>query len=221
MLKVTIVPILDDNYAYILQSGDQVGILDAGEAEPIIEKLEELNLTPNTLFVTHHHWDHVNGNKALIEKYGCDYFTPDQTHWGADKVEIIETPGHTKDHVCFYFPNSHVIFTADTIFSMGCGRMFEGTADEFFDSTQEIKALPDETLIYCGHEYTTANGEFCLSVDNENPALQKRMIEVNNLRAENKPTIPTTIALEKETNIFMKAKTVEEFANFRKLKDNF
>lgn len=221
MLNVTIVPILEDNYAYILQSGNKVGVLDAGDATPIIQKLEELNLKLDTLFVTHHHWDHVNGNKKLIEKYSCEIFEHEEDYFGDERLEVIATPGHTKDHVCFYFPDSNIIFTADTIFSMGCGRMFDGTPEEFFNSIQEIKSLPDETLIYCGHEYTKANGEFCLSVDNNNSALKKRMIEVTNLRAENKPTIPTTIGQERETNIFMKAQTVEEFARYRKLKDNF
>jgi len=221
MLNVTLVPILNDNYAYILQSGDKVGVLDAGDADPIFEKLEELNLKPDTLFVTHHHWDHVNGNKKLIEKYGCDYFTADQTMFGNDTVKIIETPGHTKDHICFYFPDSHVIFTADTLFSMGCGRMFEGTPEEFYNSIQKIKALPGETLIYCGHEYTKTNGEFCLSVDPDNTVLQDRMDKVTKLRAQNKPTIPTTIGQETQTNIFMKAQNVDAFARYRKLKDNF
>ncbi len=221
MLKVTLVPILEDNYAYILQSGNQVGVLDAGDAAPIIEKLEELNLTPDTLFVTHHHWDHVNGNPKLIEKYSCKKLSNTDTKFGNEIIEIIPTPGHTKDHVCFYFPDSHIIFTADTIFSMGCGRMFEGTAEEYFNSIQKIKALPDETLIYCGHEYTAENAAFCLSVDPDNQALQSRMKEVQQLRCEDKPTIPTSLKQEKQTNIFMRAQTINEFAQYRKLKDNF
>lgn len=221
MLNVTLVPILEDNYAYILKSGNQVGIIDAGEADPIIEKLNEMELEPDTVFITHHHWDHVNGNKKLIDKYGCQIFSYDQSKFGDERVKIMKTPGHTKDHVCFYFPDSRVIFTADTIFSMGCGRMFEGTAEEFFESLQKIKSLPNETLIYCGHEYTQANGEFCLCVDPDNQALQNRMNEVRALRQDNKPTIPTTLGQEKETNIFLKAETAEEFAKYRKLKDNF
>ncbi len=221
MLNVTIIPILDDNYAYIIKSGNQIAVLDPGEAAPIIEKLEELNLTPDIIFTTHHHGDHVNGCNTLIEKYGCDYFDRSTEKFGDDPVQIIATPGHTKDHVCFYFPDSKIAFTADTIFSMGCGRMLEGTAEEFFDSIQKIKALPDDTLLYCGHEYTQANGAFCLSVDADNAALQSRMDEVKQQRASNKPTIPTTLQMEKETNIFMKAKTVEEFAKYRRLKDSF
>lgn len=221
MLNVTMLPILDDNYTYIIESGDQVAVLDPGEAKPVIEKLEELGLTPNIIFTTHHHGDHVNGCDALIEKYGCNYFDRNQNKFGNDRVQMIETPGHTKDHVCFHFPDSKIAFTADTVFSMGCGRMFEGTAEEFYNSIQKIKALPDDTLLYCGHEYTQSNGAFCLSVDTENPKLQARMNEVKQQRANNQPTIPTTLKLEKETNIFMKAKNVEEFAKYRTLKDNF
>lgn len=219
MLNVTILPILKDNYAYLLQSGDKVAVLDPGDANPVIKKLEELNLTPDYIFTTHHHWDHTDGNKKLIEKYGCTFFS--DKIFGDEPVEIIKTPGHTKDHICFYFPHSHILFTADTLFSMGCGRMFEGTAGEYFKSLQKIRALPDETIIYCGHEYTMANGAFCLSVNPDDKALQQRMQEVNALRATNKPTIPTTLKQEKETNIFLKAKTVKEFAHYRTLKDSF
>lgn len=221
MLNVTIVPILDDNYSYILQSGDQVAVLDPGSAAPVLNKLEELGLKPDIIFTTHHHSDHVDGCDEIIKKYGCSYFDREIGQFGEDAVQTIKTPGHTIDHVCFYFPDSAVAFTADTVFSMGCGRMFEGTAEQFFNSIQKIKALPDDTLLYCGHEYTQSNGEFCLSVDADNPALQKRMKDVKQLRGDGQITIPTPLKLEKETNIFMKAKTAEEFAKYRSLKDNF
>jgi hydroxyacylglutathione hydrolase len=163
----------------------------------------------------------VNGNQELVKKYNCNIFSYSEKKFGDDNIEVIKTPGHTKDHVCFYFPDSHIIFTADTLFSLGCGRMFDGTLEEYFASLQKIKMLPDDTLIYCGHEYTLENGEFCLSVDADNQALQDRMSDIRKLRADNKPTIPTTLKKEKATNIFLKAQTVEEFSRYRKLKDNF
>ncbi len=238
MLNVTLVPVLDDNYAYILESNNQVGVVDAGDAVPVIHKLDELNLTPDVIFNTHHHGDHIAGNDALLEKYDCDIIAPayeterilnihhavkdgDIFNFGDEKATIIHTAGHTTGHVCFWFKKAKVLFSGDTIFAMGCGRLFEGTPKEMFNNFQKFNAMPDETKIYCGHEYTQTNGNFCLTVDANNQDLIDRMKEVDIFRQESQPTIPTTIGQEKKTNIFMRAKTIEEFTHYRSLRDKF
>lgn len=238
MLEVTLVPVLSDNYAYILKSNKDIAVLDPGEAGPIINKLEELDLIPSTIFNTHHHYDHTDGNTALKKKYGCKIIGPekeslkiqsidqginakDKISFGNEEITIFETPGHTAGHICFYFPESKILFSGDTLFAMGCGRTFEGTSEQLFEAFQIFKKLPDNTKIYCGHEYTFSNGTFCMSVDPDNQNLYERMQEINELRNNNQPTIPTTIALEKKSNIFMRAKTAEEFKKYRDLKDNF
>ncbi len=239
MIDITIIPIIEDNYAYFLQSSDgTTAILDPGEAAPIISLIEERNLTLDYILLTHHHWDHVNGIPALKQKYNPKVVAPekqkdrikgvDQTlsdgdlfQLGNEKARVIETSGHTIGEICYYFADSKALFTGDTLFSMGCGRLFEGSAKDMFHSFQKISTLPDDTLIYCGHEYTRGNAGFCLTQDKGNPHLQKRIEDVKDLRAQNKPTIPVTLELEKKTNVFMKAKSADEFSALRKLKDNF
>ena len=236
MLEVTLVPILQDNYAYILQSGNDVAVLDPGDATPIINKLEELNLTLSTIFITHHHWDHVDGIKDIKEKYNCTVIGPekekdripcidktinegDDLSFDNETIEIIETIGHTNGHICFHFPESKILFSGDTLFAMGCGRLFEGTAEDMFSALEKLKKLPDNTKVYCGHEYTQSNGEFCLTIEPDNQNLITRIQKVTTLRVQNTPTIPTTIELEKKTNVFMRANDANEFKKFRNLKD--
>ena len=238
MLNVTLVPILEDNYAYIIQSGERCAVIDPGEAKPIITALEESGLSPQVVLNTHHHGDHVAGNQNIKRNYACKVIGPEKDRdripgmdigindkdtfsFGDEKMEVIETPGHTAHHLCLYFPNSQVLFSGDTLFSMGCGRLFEGTAEQMFQSFEKFKSLPDETKIYCGHEYTLDNGKFCLSIEPDNPDLIERIKEVESLRSDHKPTIPSTIGLEKKTNVFMRAETPEEFKKYRELKDQF
>lgn len=238
MLEVTLIPVLDDNYAYILQSGKDIAVVDPGEAEPVIKYLEDNNLKPSIIFNTHHHDDHIAGNAAIKDKYDCKILAPekdqhrisgidqtlqegDELTFGNDALHIMETPGHTSGHICLWFPDSRVLFSGDTMFAMGCGRTFEGTSEQLFHAFERFKRMPDDTKIYCGHEYTLSNGEFCLSVDPDNADLQHRMIEVTELRKAGTPTIPSNIGLEKQTNAFMRAKTAEEFKKYRDLKDNF
>lgn len=238
MVEVTLVPVLNDNYAYILQSGNDAAVVDPGDAAPVITLLEQKNLTPDIIFNTHHHGDHIAGNAAIREKYNAIIIGPekdrhripdmdqglcegDEFSFGDESIHIMETPGHTSGHICLHFPDSKIIFTGDTLFAMGCGRAFEGTAEQLFDAFARLKKLPDETRIYCGHEYTLDNEKFCLSIDPDNPDLIARMVQVKSLRAKNLPTLPSTIGLEKKTNIFMRAKTAEEFAKFRQLKNSF
>lgn len=240
MMKIDMIPIISDNYAYYVESDDGVGaIIDPGEAAPIIAYLKAHNKTPSYIINTHHHWDHVNGNPKLQTLYDLPIAAPEKEissvkgnvtiplndgdifNIGNAQAHIIETPGHTRAGICLHFPEAKAVFTGDTLFSMGCGRLFEGTAADMYRSFQKLAALPDDTLVYCGHEYTKGNAGFCLAQDRENPALKKRIEEVKALRAQDKPTIPTTIGQEKATNIFMKAKSAEEFAALRQKKDNF
>lgn len=240
MITVDILPILDDNYAYLISAPcGATAIIDPGHGSQVIKHLEEKNIKPNYILNTHHHWDHVNGNPKVKAKYGCKIAAPirredlikggvdiplregDIFKLGEEEAIIIETPGHTMDGICFYFKNSKIIFTGDTLFSMGCGRLFEGTPEDMFNSFQKIAALPDDTMIYPGHEYTRANAGFCLSEDRHNEALKARIAEVKDLRAKDMPSIPVSLKCEKETNIFMKAKSADEFAALRQKKDNF
>ncbi|MAF97854.1 MAG: hydroxyacylglutathione hydrolase [Micavibrio sp.] len=225
MLNVHIIPILSDNYAYALEApnSQELVVIDPGEAAPIIAYLDAHGLKPTQIWHTHHHWDHVDGIEDLSAHYGglpvFNTKNPPADHFAEEPLEIIKTPGHTLDHICFYFPKSAIIFTADTLFSMGCGRLFEGSATQMWESFSKISVLDDETLIYPGHEYTLSNAQFCLKQEPNNQALIERLEEVEKLRAENKPTIPVTLALEKQTNVFLRAKDAEEFAQLRALKD--
>ena len=238
MLKVTPIPVLQDNYSYLIQSDNIVGVVDPGDAAPIIDFCENKKIKPDFIFNTHHHGDHTAGNTQLCKKYDAQLIAPENEkkrisdiditvaektalRFGNENVEIIETAGHTSGHVCFYFPQSHILFSGDTLFVMGCGRLFEGTAQQMFDSFKKIKELPDDTLIYCGHEYTLDNARFAQANFPDNRAVTDRLERIIQKRKNEIPTIPTTIGKEKQTNPFMLAKTVEAFADLRTKKDNF
>lgn len=217
-------PCRQDNYGVILHDGD-AGItisIDAPETEAIEDVLESRNLTLTHILTTHHHGDHVEGNKALKSKYGCQIFGPtdeaakipglDASHGhgdsfdvGGHRVEVIGTPGHTLGQVAYYFPDQGVVFCADALFALGCGRIFEGTPEMMFTALNRLADLPDDTQVYAGHEYTLANAKFALSVDPDNEDLVSRAKEIELLRDNGKPTLPTTIALEKRTNPFLRA----------------
>jgi hydroxyacylglutathione hydrolase len=235
---VHIIPVLDDNYAYIFVSGTQCAVIDPGEALPVIKQLEFLKLTPTHIFNTHHHTDHIGGNAELTSRYGTRIFAPaaeksripdisvglrqgDRISLGESLFQVIETPGHTQGHICFYSPVSHVLFCGDTLFSMGCGRVLEGTPDDMWQSLLKLKQLADETQIYCGHEYTLSNGAFALTIEPDNPALREHLETARDLRALGLPTVPTTMEQEKQTNVFLRAKDAAEFAKLRTRKDMF
>lgn len=236
MTDISIIPVCEDNYTYMIQSGGVIGVVDPGEARPVIAALEKRGISLDFILNTHHHGDHIAGNKALKEKYGAKLAGPasekariadmdiflkegDVFTLGAEDIQILETPGHTRGHICFYLPKAGAAFTGDTLFSLGCGRLFEGTAAQMWDSLQKIMALPDATQIYCGHEYTLANGKFCLGIEPDNTDLQRRIAEVKALRAAGRPSLPSTLALEKKTNAFLRAGSAEKFAEIRELKD--
>jgi hydroxyacylglutathione hydrolase len=254
-LSVELIPAFQDNYIYLLRQpgSDAVGIVDAGDAAPAIAELDRLGLTLTHIFSTHHHPDHAGGNDALKARFpnatlvapgseveripGIDLPVGDgdKVEFGALSFKVIAVPGHTRGHIALFTEKGQAVFSGDTLFAMGCGRMFEGDADQMWASLGKLKWLPSNTRVYCGHEYTLNNARFALTVDPENPKLAERAEEVERLRAEGKPTIPSTIGLENETNPFLRADDpaiakaigmmgadpVKVFAEIRLRKDNF
>ncbi|WP_181704611.1 hydroxyacylglutathione hydrolase [Chthonobacter rhizosphaerae] len=221
---VDLIPCLADNYAVLLHdpaSGATL-LVDAPEEAPIAAALDRRGWTLTHILITHHHGDHVGGLKALKARSGATVIGPaaeasridglDRTVADGDRfdagpwpVQVIATPGHTLGHVAYHLPTAGVAFTGDTLFSLGCGRVFEGTLEAMWGSLDRLRALPQETVVYCGHEYTASNARFALSVDPANEALRARAAEVEALRAAGRPTLPTTIAAELAANPFLRA----------------
>ncbi len=237
-INVQIVPILKDNYCYIITADNgEVAVIDPGEAARIITFLDANNLSPDYILCTHHHGDHVAGVPEIKSRYDVRVVGPEHEiaripdmqivlnelsvfTFGGEDVQILETPGHTTGHICFYFPDSGLLFSGDTLFLMGCGRLFEGTAEQMWESFQKISALPDETKIYCGHEYTVSNGTFGLNIEPKNEDIRARLAHVRMLREKGEPSIPATLAEEKATNVFLRAGSAARFAEIRTLKDH-
>jgi len=215
---------LSDNYGVLLHdpATGATAAIDAPEAAPIEAALKETGWKLTDILVTHHHHDHTGGLEALKTKHKCRVVAPakeaakipavDETVKEGDTVKVgslegkvFDTPGHTLGHISYWFPKDHLAFVGDTLFSIGCGRVIEGTPDMMWTSLDKLRALPDDTRVYCGHEYTAANVRFALSVDKNNPALKQRAAEVEKQLAAGKPTIPTTIGEEKAANPFLRA----------------
>lgn len=222
--EIVQLPARSDNFAVLVHdpASGATASIDAPDAAPIKAALEARGWTLTHILVTHKHLDHVEGIKPLRQVYDLTVIGPqksaaetglyDQTVGDGDhldfagaEIRVIETPGHTLDHVSYYLPGQKVAFVADTLFALGCGRVFEGTPEMMWGSLKRLRALPDETVVYCGHEYTLANAEFALSVEPENAVLAARAAEIRALRSKGKPTLPTTIKREKETNPFLRA----------------
>jgi hydroxyacylglutathione hydrolase len=239
-MKIEIIPCLQDNYSYLIidKKNNTACVVDPSEADPIIEYLENNNIKLKFILNTHHHYDHVGGNEKLKDKYGAsivgyrgdkeripkiDILVNDQETWIYENFEakIIHVPGHTLGHVCFYFYKEQSVFTGDTLFSLGCGRIFEGTHFQMFSSLMKLKELPQNTKVYCGHEYTKQNSNFCIVHDENNENLKAKIKEIE-IKLKNKiPTIPSTIKDELECNVFLRSHNVEVFSKLRNLKDNF
>jgi hydroxyacylglutathione hydrolase len=239
-IKIEIIPCLQDNYSYLIidESKNDACVVDPSEAKPIINFIEKENINLKYILNTHHHFDHIGGNKELKERYNSavvgykhdakriaeiSILVEDNQIWKEDnfQAKIIHIPGHTTGHIGFYFFNEKIIFTGDTLFSLGCGKIFEGTYKQMFESLSKIKNLPDDTKIYCGHEYTLQNSNFCITHDPKNLNLQNKISKIKEKLDYNKPTIPSILKDEKECNIFLRAKNVESFSKLRDLKDNF
>ncbi len=252
LFEIITVPCLSDNYAYIVKSPDGVAIIDAPEAAPIIAALDARGWEADTLLITHHHHDHHGGTRALRDRYKLKVFGPRaeadrlpdldvavdpgfESGSGVGRYQVLHVPGHTLGHIAYYYPEASALFSADSLMVMGCGRLFEGTAAQMWNTLDMLLNLPDETQIYSGHEYTASNMRFALSVDPDNTTLQTRAAEVEALRAKGQPTVPARLDLEKKTNPFLRASLAEMkralgmvdatdaqvFAELRRRKDTF
>ncbi len=257
-LQIEILTLFEDNYVYLLfEPGTGTsGVVDPGAAEPVLARLAELGRGLDWILLTHHHADHSGGIPVLRRETGArvvlskkdvgrvpaidmavdvEVGEGDRLAFGDVSFEVLDVPGHTRGHVAFWFPGEEAVFVGDTLFVLGCGRLFEGTPEEMWRSLSKLAALPPATRVYCGHEYTLANARFALAVDPDNPRLRERTAHYEALRAEGRPTVPTTVATELETNPFLRphdpairralglegASDVEVFAELRRRKDGF
>lgn len=253
-LNVHLIKCLSDNYSYIIFNpiSKKAIIIDPAEANPLIDAITKLKLNLEYILITHHHQDHVDGNIELKNKFNCkivgfaddanripgiDIIIKDKEifNFEDEEIQLNFSPGHTSGHVFFYFKKNKLAFVGDVVFTLGCGRIFEGTAKDMYQSVKKIKSLPDEVKIFCGHEYTESNLKFCLTYDQDNGDLTKRAAKIKSLRSKGLPTVPTTILDEKQTNIFFRCndKAISQklgleghseekvFKKLRELKDNF
>ena len=257
-MQVYRLPVLSDNYIFLLHDRDrkEAAVVDPAVAEPVLQQLTSLGAELTAIFNTHHHSDHVGGNQQLIDRFpqvkvyggaedrgripGQQVFLQagDRVNFADRTAEIFFVPGHTKAHIAYYFPPNNPgetgeLFCGDTLFAGGCGRLFEGTPTQMVASLAQLRNLPDNTRVWCAHEYTLKNLQFALTVDGDNPDLQHRLGEVKAARSRNEPTIPSSIALEKSTNPFLRwdfpslqsaansQDSVQTFARVRGMKDRF
>ena len=239
-LQIHMFPCLWDNYGFLVHSPDtgETACIDTPEVDKIILALEEKGWTLTHIWNTHHHPDHAGGNMELKKLYdtkiigseadkaripGLDIGVAhnDSFTFGGHEVHVIDTPGHTIGHIIYHIPSVKAAFVGDTIFALGCGRLFEGTPDQMFTSLSAISALPDDTALYCAHEYTLSNGKFALTVEPDNQALIEYMDAAIAKRDKDIPTVPTTVLAEKMANPFVRASSAKQLGDIRKAKDNF
>ena len=253
-MQVEIIPCLENNYSYLIidDSNNSACVVDPSEADPIINFLENKNINLKYILNTHHHFDHIGGNKELKKKFkslvvgfkgdssripGIDICLKDKEIWKSNDFEakIFHIPGHTSGHICISFFKQKILFTGDTLFSLGCGRVFEGTYEQMLNSLNLIKSFPKDTKIYCGHEYTKNNYDFCNQYEHKNKFLEEKYQFIKSKLDKNIPTIPVTLLDELNTNIFLRcdnhllksklrsknASDLEVFKKLRDLKDSF
>jgi hydroxyacylglutathione hydrolase len=232
--EIRLFPCLTDNFGYLIHDPrtKATASVDAPEVGPIVQALEREGWRLTDILITHHHGDHVGGVAELKQKYKARVVGPhdksatianvdlrvgqgDVVKVGGLLGRVLETPGHTLDHISYVFDNDKALFAADTLFSIGCGRVFEGNYPMMWDSLLRLRALPDDFKLYCGHEYTAANVKFALTVEPDNAALKARAEEVARLRAANKPTVPTLLGEEKKANVFLRADEPSVAASLR------
>lgn len=237
-IEVVRIPVLSDNYVWLVHepvSGETM-VVDPAVGEPVLAKADELGWKITQIWNTHWHPDHTGGNAEIKAATNCIITGPEAEFGriptldiqvkGGDKVmlgevsaQVMDVPAHTAGHIAFHFAEDHAAFVGDTLFAMGCGRLFEGTADQMYLNMRKLEALGDDTTVYCAHEYTLSNGNFALTIEPDNSALVERMAQVTAMRERGEPTVPTSIALERATNPFMRAASVDELAARRAAKD--
>ena len=257
-MQVYRIPVLSDNYIFLLHDRDRntAAVVDPAQAEPVLQQVRSLGAELTAIFNTHHHSDHVGGNQQLIDRYpqlkvyggaedkgripGQQVFlrSGDRVNFADRTAEIFFIPGHTKAHIAYYFPANNPgetgeLFCGDTLFAGGCGRLFEGTPAQMVASLEQLRNLPDNTRVWCAHEYTLKNLQFAIGVDGDNPDLQRRLGEVKEARSRSQPTVPSSIGIEKSTNPFLRwdfpnlqsaansHDPVQTFARLRGMKDRF
>ncbi len=254
MYILEIVPVLNDNYVYLIHNKQKnlTAVIDPGDPGPVINKLNEKNWKLDEILNTHHHGDHIGGNEKLIELYGSKLIAPKYdkdrisniTNFVSDndvieiagfKTKVIYTPGHTLGHVCYFLEKEKILFSGDTLFRLGCGRVFEGSMKQMKQSLDRLTILPDNTTVYCGHEYTLSNAKFCLNLQPKNKYLNNKYKEILKIRENNNPTIPFTLKEEKKLNPFLQCNnidfresinlknenSIDTFTFIRNKKDNF
>jgi hydroxyacylglutathione hydrolase len=250
-LRIERIPTFGDNYTYlaICDETNEAAIIDAPEAEPVVRRVEATGAQVKLILSTHHHFDHSKANPELAERYGVPVYghvsdakrlpgmtngvdEGDKIQFGNQEAHVLFIPSHTTGHVAYVFDDANVVFTGDMLFAAGCGRLFEGNAQMMYDALcVKLAALPDDMLVYCGHEYTESNLKFALTIEPDNADMKARYEEVRAIRAKAaadwhdataaEMTIPSTIGLEKATNPFMRAENAAELGRIRELKDNF
>ena len=238
MLEIIPVPAFADNYIWLVrdEASGETAVVDPGDAAPALAEAEHRGWTVSQVWNTHHHWDHSGGNLAMKEATGCTVSGPaaetipgrdvalsegSELRIGDHKGRAIEIPGHTLGHVALLFEDDRIAFVGDTLFAMGCGRLFEGTPQQMYRSLQRIAELPEDTRLYCGHEYTLANARYAAHAEPGNAAIAERQARVEKMRDEGRVTLPTTVAEERATNPFVRSGDWQEFARLRADKDSF
>lgn len=240
MLEIVRIPVLSDNYVWLVHEPErgETMVVDPAVADPVLEEADKRGWKITQIWNTHWHPDHTGGNEAIKAATGCVITGPkaekariptlDHTVSEGDTVklgnvvaDVIDVPAHTAGHIAYHLPSEGAAFVGDTLFAMGCGRLFEGTASQMFDNMRKLEKLPDETRVYCAHEYTEANGRYAVTAEPDNADLAERMADVIAMRAKGEATVPTTIGLERATNPFMRASSADELAERRAAKDAF
>lgn len=239
MLHVMPIPAFEDNYIWLIQNSlhRQAAVVDPGDATPVLHYCQQHDITLCAILITHHHGDHTGGIANLVKHYNTPVYGPAHENiphcnhkvnpgdqividaLGQLTFKVLGIPGHTSGHIAYY--GNHWLFCGDTLFAGGCGRLFEGTAKQMYQSLNKLKALPPATQVFCAHEYTQANLAFALTVEKDNLELQQRIEKIAKLRQQQQPTLPSTIDIELKTNPFLRAKDCKQFAHLRKLKDQF
>ncbi len=238
MLEIIPIPAFTDNYIWLAhdEPSGETAVVDPGDAAPVLAEAQRRGWRITQVWNTHHHWDHTGGNQAIKDATGCRISGPaaedikardvaladgSELRIGDHVGRVIEIPGHTLGHIALVFDEDRMAFVGDTLFAMGCGRLFEGTAQQMYRSLHRIAELPEDTALYCGHEYTLANAQFAVHAEPENAATRDRLDQVRALRDQGKITLPTTVEEERRTNPFVRAADVDAFARLRSEKDRF